>query len=422
MSGDRPCSRVLPLLLGKTLADEQVNKVRQAFSRSLTHPIDEVRSYAAKGIGTSLWEIDRDLAVRCANALAMEAEVIETAVNTERERLQREKEFEVLHSGGWIDPIEGKVARDVRKRLFEPDGVPTDAIVRFDPAGWFGAKANGRILTILSHAPADTVTIDAFAKVAHTLVAWWDADDNRRSDRTRLRRERNFDTEHLLKQLLENFLIRTTLAGATRILTPILESVDRHPREVKSVLQGLISVEDRNPNTAQFWSLWELFATRVRAAKWLADIDRDHPRGGEMMSATFLGSWWKENVRHWPSLEGYASHIHSLYDALPASSNILDCYVRFLYHIGEQSLPDAFIRIANRIQLGDPTKMLRSSNTVYRLEVLLKRIVYAKPLELKSRTELRNAVLLLLDSLVENGSSAAFRMRDDFVTPVSIIT
>jgi len=27
--------------------------------------------------------------------------------------------------------------------------------------------------------------------------------------------------------------------------------------------------------------------------------------------------------------------------------------------------------------------------------------------------------LLLLDLLVENGSSAAFRMRDDFVTPVS---
>jgi Phage integrase, N-terminal SAM-like domain len=31
----------------------------------------------------------------------------------------------------------------------------------------------------------------------------------------------------------------------------------------------------------------------------------------------------------------------------------------------------------------------------------------------------RKAVLFLLDTLVENGSSAAFRMRDDFVTPAS---
>ena len=32
---------------------------------------------------------------------------------------------------------------------------------------------------------------------------------------------------------------------------------------------------------------------------------------------------------------------------------------------------------------------------------------------------MQEAVLCLLDTLVDKGSSAAFRMRDDFVTPVS---
>jgi hypothetical protein len=58
-------------------------------------------------------------------------------------------------------------------------------------------------------------------------------------------------------------------------------------------------------------------------------------------------------------------------------------------------------------------------NTVFLLEVLLQRYVYGRPLELKRDSNLRDAVLFLLDLLVENGSSAAFRMRDDFVTPVS---
>jgi hypothetical protein len=420
MSGDRPCARVLPLLLGETLADDQVAKVRQAFSQSLTHSIDEVRSYAAKGIGTSLWEIDRDLAVRCTNAIAMEAELVEMAVDAERERLKRAKEFSVLYSNEWVDPIEGKVAQEVRQRLFEPNGVPTDAMVRLDSAEWFAAKANGRILTILSYAPAEPVSIDAFNKVTQTLVAWWDAADDRHRHRTERRPERNFDTEYQLTQLLVSFLLRTSLAGATSILTPILDAVDRHPREVKSILHGLIIGEDRSPNTPQFWSLWGLFAARVRAAKWLAEIDEEHPCGGAMMSTTFLGISWKPNAQHWPSLEGNASHVDSLFDALPASSTVLDCYVQMLYHIGEQSLPDAFIRIANRIQQGNPTQMLKKSNTVYLIEVLLQRYVYAKPLALKSSKELRDAVLLLLDLLVENGSSAAFRMRDDFVTPVSI--
>jgi hypothetical protein len=64
--------------------------------------------------------------------------------------------------------------------------------------------------------------------------------------------------------------------------------------------------------------------------------------------------------------------------------------------------------------------MMRRSNTVFLLEILLQRYVYGRPLELKHERNLREAVLFLLDVLVENGSSAGFRMRDDFVTPVSI--
>jgi hypothetical protein len=51
------------------------------------------------------------------------------------------------------------------------------------------------------------------------------------------------------------------------------------------------------------------------------------------------------------------------------------------------------------------------------LEVLLQRHVYGRSVELKQDHALRDGVLLLHDILVESGSSATFRMRDDFVTP-----
>lgn len=63
--------------------------------------------------------------------------------------------------------------------------------------------------------------------------------------------------------------------------------------------------------------------------------------------------------------------------------------------------------------------MLRESNTVFILESLLQRHVYSRPLELKRDPTLREAILYVLDVLVESGSSAAFRMRDDFVTPAA---
>lgn len=201
------------------------------------------------------------------------------------------------------------------------------------------------------------------------------------------------------------------------MLQPVLDAVDRHPRELYWFVQGLTGVEDRDPNTQQFWFVWELFADRVRRAKWLARIDEEHPTGGEIVSAIFLGSWWKEEVRHWRSLEGHADHVHALFEDLPPSAVVLDDYVRFLYHVGEQSLPGAFVRIAKRLMSGDAERMLKKSNTIFMLEVLLQRHVYGRPLQLKRETAIRDAVLMLLDVLVENGSSAAFRMRDDFVTP-----
>ena len=58
---------------------------------------------------------------------------------------------------------------------------------------------------------------------------------------------------------------------------------------------------------------------------------------------------------------------------------------------------------------------MRTGDTVFRNDACI-----GDPIDLKRHHELREAVLSLLDLLVENGSSAAFRMRDDFVTPASL--
>ncbi len=317
-----------------------------------------------------------------------------------------------------LDEIEAKAAVLIRQRFFEADTTADNAYQSLDTTQGFGAEANGRILAILGQAPTEPTAIGAFQRLAYTLVAWWDADDDQQQDWQERHVERNHEMESVLSDLLQNFLLRTSEAAATTILQPILDAVDCHPREVHWLILGLISVEARQPNTPQFWSLWKLFAESVRRARWLAEIDDEPAHGDEMISAIFLGESWKE-VSYRRSLTGYAHLVHLLFEDLPASSTILDHYVRFLHHIGEQSLPEEFVRVAKRLQQADPQRMLRKGNTVFLLEILLQRYVYGSPSELKRQSDLRNAILMLLDILVENGSSAAFRMRDDFVTPMS---
>ena len=138
-----------------------------------------------------------------------------------------------------------------------------------------------------------------------------------------------------------------------------------------------------------------------------------------LLHKIFLRASWKDGVRHWRRLEGFASRVDTLFESLPACATVLDAYCRFLYTIGEQSLPHGFVIVANQLQAGDASQMLSQDDTVFYLESLLRRFVYSEPLRLKSNAEVRTAVLTILDQLVDSGSSAAYRMRDDFVTPIA---
>ena len=268
------------------------------------------------------------------------------------------------------------------------------------------------MLTILGNAPNEPFAIDAFVRAGQMLVDWWNTTVETHG------RNRNSNAEEAVSNCLQRFLMKTTRMAALQVLCPILEAINHHPREIYYIIHGLTMIEDNSPNTDQYWYLWKLFADGVQRATWVARLD-NRQFGREMISALLLNLCWKDDVRHWRSLEGYADQVHSLFESLPPSSTVLDYYVHFLYHIGQQSLPDAFVRIAKSLDRGDKQTMLRISNTIFLLEVLLQQNVYGRPLELKQNSIVRSAVFSLLDILIENGSSAAFKMRDDFATPAA---
>jgi hypothetical protein len=404
MAADRPSAFVVSLLLSKPLTEPQMVCVRRAFVTALTHPIEQVQWYATWGIDEQFWALYPIVALRCVNAIATEAGLIDQKWRTEKRRPYEQRRS--------LDEIGAEAATAIRQRFWQEGAIAEDAHSTVNISEWFGAEANAHMLAILGQVPNNPTAVAAFVRASETLVGWWDAHD----DRAR-RHDRNYHTEAAISKRLQEFVMRTTSTSAMEVLRPILDAIDRHPREIHSIVEGLTAIEDNWPNTPQYWFLWGVFADAVKGAKWVSRLNDEYSSGSEMLSAIFLTSWWKDNVRHWKSLEGYAHHVHALFEALPPSSIVLDDYVRFLYHIGEQSLPEAFVRVADSLKRGDAQAMLRRTNTVFLLEVLLQRHVYGRPLELKRDPNVREEVLFLLDILVENGSSAAFRMRDDFVTP-----
>jgi len=402
MNGAVPAANVISKIVMQ--ADDK-GLALAALAAALTHPNREVRLAAARG-SRELWSAHRDLARRCVHGLRVQAMTFQQSFDAEQVKPYRKR----TEAG----KLRSKAAFVARKIIRGKRAVTADDVSTFTLDGWVTADASIAILIMLSNAPEEQTTVASFAQVATTLVAWCEADRQHRS-----RREHSFETEYALKELLAEGLFRVAESDAAKIAQPLLDAIDTHADKVADVLHDIIIREDRNHATTRFWFLWKLFADRARTARWLPNIDSEYAWGRQLLDWVFLARGWKESTRHWNSLEGHAHNVHTLFEQLPLSRAVLRRYLAFLYHVGEQSLPEAFIRLHVRMRDANAPELLGEGDSAFVLESLLLRYVYAKPFELKRRNDMRAAVLFLLDALVETGSSAAFRMRDDFVTPLA---
>lgn len=404
---DRSCAYSLAGIVGKECAATVADIVKPAFIAALTHPVTEVRSHAVQGVADLLCGQNPTLAKQCIYALAAEGQELQTLLDAEENKPYDGREpYEDL----------SRIAAESIRTSFWNSVLPKVSLMESDGRSWEADETNSQILTIWNQMPKEPEAVEAFASTARRLASEWTT----RHEHAASERNRNYEADTKQGSLLEHFIMKVQPAEAEHILQPILDSVPLAPRELYLFFLGVTGVEDREPNTDQFWFIWGLFAARIEQSEWLTHVDDRHAQGADLLLVIFLGTSWKDGIRHWKSVEGHAHLIDDLFERLPFSRESLDDYVRFLYHVGEKSLPDAFMRIANGLKTSTIGSPLERADVVFRLEVLLRRYVYGKPFELKRINKLRDAVLYLLDRLVEEGSAAAFRMRDDFVTPLPI--
>jgi hypothetical protein len=406
----RPAAYVLPLVLNRRSSNGKDARLSHAIAQAITHACTEVVAYAAEGIGTYMGGSHCDFAIRCVAALAEKARLVSDFVASEAKRPYTERQ----HPEQLVRGVTPQVRSIV---VGERDVSPCDVLLRLDLDGWPAKEVMGPVLTILRHCPAESLAVKAHKMVADKVVKWWDTD---RDNRGRSHRERDIDCDFEWLERVARFTLRLPPVHALSVVEALMGAVDRHPREVARFVENLVVAEDQADGATSFWVIWQAIADAIKSAPWVSALDSRYAHGKELMDAIFLGTSWKEGVRDWRRLNGFADRIERLFESLPPSAASLESYCRFLYTVGSKSLPKAFLVIAKQLAAGDARKMLSISNTVFCLESVLRQSVYSTPLQLKADAQMRVAVLRILDELVESGSSAAYRMRDDFVTPVCV--
>jgi hypothetical protein len=374
---------------------------------ALTHTSEEVVAYAADGCGKYLASNHVGLLLSLVHALIKKADLIGTL---ERQQAgmpwaQRRQPMDLV----------GDVTPEIRKIAVSNVPCAEADLAQLAVDEWYGHEILRPVLTMLRFCPGEPVALHTYGLIASSITQWW----NRSQDHSS-QQDSDYRFEGECERVLSQFLIALPSAEAIRLCKPLVAVVPTLPHEVGEFIQDLISAADQAEHPECFWPLWQVFADATCMAPWLPRLDQRHPADRGLVDSLFLNGTWKAGVQHWHCLEGNAGRIDKLFEALPASGTVLHAYARFLYSIGQRSLPAAFGILSRRLKCGEARKMLSDTDTVYYIESVLKRYVYGQPQAIKSAPQVQSAVLHLLDELVEAGSSAAYRMRDDFVTPMPI--
>ena len=392
-------ARVIPKALAYNSEDP---KTLEAVAKAVTHPSPQVSIDASDGVAEYLQPQHLDLLLRCAGAVAMFSNLFV------RKKQQQIREGVQWLPGG-INDIQNlwRQARDA----FVQGTIDTEReLENLDLASHHGRYASERILLMLSKSPDLAITKDLFIRTGQKFVETWAAGHSMQDTPT----YSGFNDSMML--LLARIILDLPSHLVSPCCEPFLDAVDGHPDEISFLVELLVIEEDKRSNKTCFWDIWQAFADRIVDAPWFSQLGSNHSTRAPLVDKMLLKLVWKKGARSWRHLVGHEEQVNRFVIKLPAVPLVLAALVHYLYAVGETSLPNAFVIVAELLRKGDPANMLSNQSTVSYLEALLKRYVYDQPARLKTDPELRNAVTDILDRLVETGSSAAYTMRNDFMS------
>ena len=174
--------------------------------------------------------------------------------------------------------------------------------------------------------------------------------------------------------------------------------------------RGASSCRDRLSLSDGFWPAWRVLSAGL--GKALARSGLDWSTRKDVARALFLNLNWKEETKEWEAIRGREESFLETFRTVSPSNEAIEAFLSFLIHVGRRLLPEALSALHEKL----PPEPL-GSVPINRLEASLSEFVYGGEPRIRREEKLRLAVLGLLDALVDAGSSFAYRMRDDFVTP-----
>jgi len=229
--------------------------------------------------------------------------------------------------------------------------------------------------------------------------------------------------EKLSYELINSFLVKF----AQFVLTSEQENIDKYiqpfvegfrpSRYAKDIFGKFISAEDNLNQYCNFWYIWNKFYDKIIT---LSQEDCSNYYVEEILKNYLLAwPWWDKSAKEWHSLnDKNKSFYRKVLNDIGYCPIVLYSISKVLNDIGSRFIDDGIYWISDIIKMYEKNLSIKlKPNTVYYLELLLRRYILAKRQLIKTDKKIKEKekVLVILNFLVNRGSSVAYLMREDIL-------
>lgn len=230
------------------------------------------------------------------------------------------------------------------------------------------------------------------------------------------RREERVD--YALKQRFLNKFAYFTLTSKKEDIAvyvkPFVENFS-DSEDMAKFFHEFISVEDSLNRYEEFWTVWDLFYEPV-VEMCKAGHSRYHATA-IVHNYLLAWGWWKESAREWHSLrEREKAFLRKVAQEIGHCPSVLYSISKILNDIGSKFLEDGLFWISGILER-NPNLISDKldTNTVYYIENVVRKYVVTDRQRIKRTKKIKDAVLIILNFLVEGGSITGYLLREDIL-------
>ena len=235
------------------------------------------------------------------------------------------------------------------------------------------------------------------------------------------RRRQDYDEEeidyrvnHRFLNKFAYFVLSSKKEDIPEYLKPFIENFS-DSRETADFLQEFITVEDTLNRYEEFWTVWDILYQPV-----LEICNKGYFRyhGAAIIHNYLLAwPWWKETAKEWHSLRDREKFFfEKIAQEIGSYPPVFYSLCKIFNDIGSRFLEDGISWLSDIIRR---TPKLVSeeldADTIYYLENLIRRYALTNRSKIKKTIKIKDAVIVILNFLVERGSITGYLLREDIL-------